>query len=126
MGAAELIQIRSGPHDRRPVTRADCKFGSRPCPFVGCRHHLYLEVNERSGDIKIHYPEIQVWQMKESCSLDVADRGGATLADTGATLNITRERVRQIEEHRLNVLAHQLPHLRPPEDPQYLPLPRRD
>jgi hypothetical protein len=36
--------------------------------------------------------------MAETCSLDVADRGGLTLEGIGALLNVTRERVRQIEE----------------------------
>lgn len=35
--------------------------------------------------------------MHDTCVLDVADRGGLTLEDTGARLDITRERVRQIE-----------------------------
>ena len=28
----------------RPLTRAECKDGPRPCPWVSCRHHLLLEV----------------------------------------------------------------------------------
>ncbi len=28
----------------RPKTRADCQAEARPCPWVGCRHHLLLEV----------------------------------------------------------------------------------
>jgi DNA-directed RNA polymerase sigma subunit (sigma70/sigma32) len=35
--------------------------------------------------------------MAETCALDVADRGGATLEEVGDLLNITRERVRQME-----------------------------
>jgi DNA-directed RNA polymerase sigma subunit (sigma70/sigma32) len=35
--------------------------------------------------------------MAETCSLDVADRGGITLEDVGAILNLTRERIRQVE-----------------------------
>lgn len=29
---------------QRPLTRADCVDGPRPCPWVGCRHHLLIEV----------------------------------------------------------------------------------
>lgn len=36
-------------------------------------------------------------QGRTTCALDVADRGGTTLEDLGALLNMTRERVRQIE-----------------------------
>jgi hypothetical protein len=35
--------------------------------------------------------------MSESCALDVADRGGTTLEDVGAIMNLTRERIRQVE-----------------------------
>lgn len=28
----------------RPTTRSDCRAEARPCPWVGCRHHLLLEV----------------------------------------------------------------------------------
>jgi Sigma-70, region 4 len=81
----------------RPKTRADCEHGERPCPFVSCTHHLYLDVLARTGAIKLNFPDLDVWEMTESCSLDVADRGGATLEDVGAILNLTRERIRQVE-----------------------------
>src|SRR6185436_15449349 len=29
----------------RPQTRKDCKDAQRPCPWVSCKHHLYLDVN---------------------------------------------------------------------------------
>jgi hypothetical protein len=81
----------------RPVTRSDCAEGARPCPFVSCAHHLYLDVFERTGAIKLNFPDLEVWEMTESCSLDVADRGGATLEEAGAMMNLTRERIRQME-----------------------------
>jgi Sigma-70, region 4 len=81
----------------RPRTRGDCKGSLRPCPFVSCSHHLYLDVNPVNGAIKLNFPHLEVWQMGDTCSLDVADRGGVTLEAVGAALNLTRERVRQIE-----------------------------
>lgn len=30
----------------RPRTRGDCRNGIRPCPYVGCRHHLMIHVDE--------------------------------------------------------------------------------
>lgn len=33
----------------RPTTRGDCGQEARPCPWVGCRHHLALEVAESKG-----------------------------------------------------------------------------
>ena len=81
----------------RPVTRADCGAGERPCPFVSCKHHLYLDVSARTGAIKLNFPDLEVWEMAETCALDVADRGGTTLEEVGAIMNLTRERIRQVE-----------------------------
>jgi hypothetical protein len=81
----------------RPQTRAECADMSRPCPFVSCAHHLYLDVNPESGAIKLNFPHLEVWEMAETCALDVADRGGITLEEVGAILNLTRERIRQVE-----------------------------
>jgi len=35
--------------------------------------------------------------MPATCALDVADRGGITLEEVGEILNLTRERIRQVE-----------------------------
>jgi hypothetical protein len=81
----------------KPRTRAECVEGPRPCPYVSCKHHLYIDVSPRTGAIKLNFPDIEVWDMGESCALDVADRGGTTLEDVGAIMNLTRERIRQVE-----------------------------
>jgi hypothetical protein len=81
----------------RPVTRADCAGGARPCPFVSCKHHLFLDVSARTGAIKLNFPDLEVWEMSETCALDIADRGGTTLEEVGAIMNLTRERIRQVE-----------------------------
>ncbi|MFZ5891544.1 MAG: sigma factor-like helix-turn-helix DNA-binding protein [Myxococcota bacterium] len=81
----------------KPRTRAECAEGPRPCPFVSCKHHLYIDVSPRTGAIKLNFPDLEVWDLGESCALDVADRGGTTLEDVGAIMNLTRERIRQVE-----------------------------
>jgi hypothetical protein len=81
----------------KPRTRAECAEGMRPCPYVSCKHHLFLDVSARTGAIKLNFPDLEVWDMTESCALDVADRGGTTLEDVGAIMNLTRERIRQVE-----------------------------
>ncbi len=81
----------------RPRSRGECKEGERPCPYVSCKHHLYLDVNPETGSIKLNFPDLEVWEMAETCSLDVADRGGITLEEVGEILNLTRERIRQVE-----------------------------
>jgi hypothetical protein len=89
----------------RPGTRADCSDAPRPCPFVSCQHHLYLDVSARTGAIKLNFPDLEVWEMSETCALDVADRGGTTLEEVGAIMNLTRERIRQVEVKGLAKLA---------------------
>jgi hypothetical protein len=81
----------------KPRTRAECAGGARPCPFVSCKHHLFVDVSARTGAIKLNFPDLDAWDMNESCALDVADRGGTTLEDVGAIMNLTRERIRQVE-----------------------------
>ena len=36
----------------RPRTRGDCKNLPRPCPFIGCRHNLWMDILPTSCDIK--------------------------------------------------------------------------
>lgn len=88
----------------RPKSREDCRVGERPCPFVSCKYHLYLDVNPHTGSIKLNFPDLAVWELAETCSLDVADRGGITLEEVGELLNLTRERIRQVEATGLEKL----------------------
>jgi hypothetical protein len=81
----------------RPKTRADCEDGCRPCPFVSCKYHLALDVNPKTGSIKLNFPDMEVEDMPETCVLDIADKGGLTLEEVGDVLNLTRERIRQVE-----------------------------
>lgn len=96
----------------RPLYRGDCLAGGRnaqrPCPYVSCRHHLYLEVNPTTGTIKLSFPDAEPWEIPQTCSLDVADAHDADPEPTGSRLlkleavseclGLTRERIRQIEE----------------------------
>lgn len=87
----------------RPRTRAQCAtedgkpVGPRPCPFVSCKHHLYLDVSAKTGAIKLNFPDLEPWELEESCALDAADRGGMPLEEVGRRTNLVRERIRQIE-----------------------------
>lgn len=94
----EIGRLLFPEHDYwKPRTRAECQDGLRPCPFVSCKHHLFIDVSARTGAIKLNFPDLEAWEMTESCALDVADRGGTTLEDVGAIMNLTRERIRQVE-----------------------------
>lgn len=107
------VSIRFG---IRP-TRAECRSGPRPCPWVACRHHL---INEESDEGVIHLlpvaysknthggrstvlrdaDDVDLDSMFDhleehgSCALDF---GPLTLSDVGKKICVTRERVRQHE-----------------------------
>ncbi len=81
----------------RPTNRSECREEMRPCPWVACKHHLYLDINPETGSIKINFPDLEPWELKHTCALDVAERGGITLEEVGEIMNLTRERIRQVE-----------------------------
>jgi hypothetical protein len=89
----------------KPKTRAECADMERPCPFVSCKYHLYVDVHPVRGSIKVNFTDVEVWEMTETCALDIADRGGITLEEVGEIMNLTRERVRQVETAGLSKLA---------------------
>ena len=91
------IEIDERLDELRPKTRADCLNGPRPCPWVGCKYHLYLDVSPKTGSLKLNFPTIEPWEMEESCVLDLADRGPISLDEVGRIMNLTRERIRQLE-----------------------------
>ena len=80
----------------RPTLRSECADVPRPCPYVGCRHHLYLDVTS-FGSLTLNFPDLEPWELEHSCSLDVADAGKSTAEMVGDLMNITRERIRQVE-----------------------------
>src|SRR5436853_3984858 len=41
----------------RPKMRADCATGQRPCPYVSCKFNLYVDVNPRTGSVKMNFPD---------------------------------------------------------------------
>jgi hypothetical protein len=101
----------------RPKLRADCAEGARPCPYVSCKFNLYVDVNPRTGSVKMNFPDKELWEIGDTCALDVADRGGITLEEVGAIMNLTRERVRQLETRgltKLRVIADDEPRNPPP------------
>lgn len=79
----------------QPLTRGDCLDdgvnAARPCKWITCRYHLY--------------------NIEMSCALDAADEGPTELETIGEWMNLTSERIRQIEEIGLRKLKR-LPLLR--------------
>lgn len=104
---AEARQAASAFERVIPATRGECLQGEdaqRPCPYVSCKHNLYLDVSPRSGAIKLNFPHLEVWDLPESCALDVADRGEMTREAIGELMSLSRERVRQLETSALEKL----------------------
>ena len=108
----------------RPRTRADCVGGPRPCPWFGCRYHLAVDVTDNGALVVIGGPRLpanptdrQLERFTEaaiaraarfgSCALDKIERDpdGLTLRDIGETLEVSRERIRQIERKALRPLG---------------------
>lgn len=92
-----------------PRTRGECPSG-RPCPWVGCRYHLALDV-EASGTIQLRlrgspfmepidaFASALARTGRPTCALDVAEAhpDGLPLEEIGDIMCIGRPRVLQIE-----------------------------
>jgi hypothetical protein len=83
----------------RPRTFGQCQPG--PCPWVSCRYHLYLDVDQVTGALKLVFPHLEVWQLAETCALRAAARGGLSLEQVGRLTNRSQEGVSKIEEPAL-------------------------
>jgi hypothetical protein len=62
----EADEIISALEGLRPRDRGQCATGARPCPWVSCKFHLYLDVNPETGSIKLNFPDLEVWEMPET------------------------------------------------------------
>lgn len=115
-GRMEAPEYVTDAYDR-PKTRGDCLNGEhaqRPCPFVSCTHHAFLDVDDQTGSIKINHPPADdsdealaemLHAMPYTCALDMADDGGDTLDRVGIMLRVSRERCRQLEVQALAKLS---------------------
>lgn len=88
---------------KRPTKRSECINGPRPCPWVSCRYHLLLDVTSRG---RIIFNRDTIEECEHTCALDVAAEfpQGMTLEDVGTFFDISRERVRQIEDEAMDQL----------------------
>ncbi len=112
----DLVGVLGALHEEPfPKTRGECVGAARPCMALFCRHNLYLDVNRSGQGVKFNFPDRKPRDMPpgRSCALDIADRGPSNLDRVGEMMNMTRERVRQIQEGAIAKLGrHHLPILR--------------
>lgn len=94
---------------RPPKTRGDCAHGVRPCPWVRCKWHMVWEHQQGAtrgfGRYTYHPEQVDIFDLADTCVLDVADRGPVTLEEVGNAIGSSRERVRQIEAKALSRLS---------------------
>jgi len=94
----ELLEVERS----RPRTRGECGSVPRPCPYVGCKHNLYLEAHPRTGNLTYLNPSLAPEEVppEKSCVLDVADTNpdGMSYDDIADVIGVSRERVRQLLE----------------------------
>ncbi len=117
----QMRDLTLAPDPERPRNRLDCVDGVRPCPWVGCRHHNYLDV-KADGDLRLFRPDLDVEDALDAlhempggtCSLDAKDE--LTLEEVGAVLSVTRERCRQIEAKGMRRLKVIYDHVRLHDD----------
>lgn len=110
--SGEVAQVESLP--LRPRTRGDCVDGPRPCPWVGCRYNLYLDVRRAHPvkrrryppEVRLSHPDREPWEVPpdQSCALDVADSGRQGTREVGRLLGISNSRSDQltaIAQHKI-------------------------
>ena len=101
--AAPRLVVNAPPADQkrplplvRPTKRSECANVPRPCPFVSCRFHLYLDVRN-DGVLRLNFPDREPHEMAVSCSLDLATDGPRTLDFIAGLMGVSKERARQLE-----------------------------
>ena len=92
----------------------------RPCPWVSCRSHLYLEVDSACGSLKLNHrgvPADRMEELEDTCAEDVAERDVGRvglepkvlpLEVVGRHLGLTLERARQIEADAMTELSFRM------------------
>jgi hypothetical protein len=80
----------------RPRCRRDCVDGPRPCPWVGCKYHLWGDYDDEDGSFRCNHPGKQPWEIEHTCALDLADKGQLSTEQIGAVIGVGAERARQI------------------------------
>jgi hypothetical protein len=90
-------ELRAAGLLRRPRTVAECPPDPDPCPWFGCRHHLGLTVDGRTGAIKLTWPDKEIDEIEgETCSLRYAAKAAIEI-EASATAGVMNP-VRSLED----------------------------
>lgn len=103
-----LAIYRERPDDR-PRTRAQCPSSGKPCPWVLCRYHLWLDRKQYKGRdaLNMVWPDRAPEALDETCALHAAERHsgeGMSLQEVSDLIDTSRERVRQLEAEAMQAL----------------------
>lgn len=93
----------------RPKNRSECADGPRPCYWVGCKYHIIHDIKNALWVLNV---ETLIEKLPETCTLDVADMGHHTLGEIGDLLNVSRERIRQIESNAFKKITKRVERFR--------------
>lgn len=94
-------------HRQRPKTRADCINGPRPCPWVGCRYHLFLEIRQGgqgNGKLYFRWPGKELNECEHTCALDLAEEP-LTSYEIAQILGVSHQAILYAERQALQRLA---------------------
>lgn len=96
----------------RPRTYGECQsvgLGTViPCPFAGCAHNLYLDVDDRftpSASVRTSFPGRDHDEMETTCALAAAERGGMSEEEVAAALGVDNSTVGLIEKTARDLLG---------------------
>jgi len=94
--AQELLDLNTAKVEARAA--GHCEGVPRPCPFVSCRHNLYLDVEPNTGEVRLNFPLIEPDEMpaEASCALDVARAGARDETAIAALLNASEAAVERV------------------------------
>jgi hypothetical protein len=63
---------------------------------VSCRYHLFLDIDEETGEIRLNYPGKEIFELENTCSLDIAEQGGVPLPEVARILNVGQKAIRNL------------------------------